>query len=98
MNAKLVLQRRQAALQGADDARGDAGRVPVHAHHGAERLEPERMRQPAQEFVAAVVMHDRLADDGAKRRHALPEPCRHAAAMERKISAASPSCHLSAIN
>ena len=60
------------------------------------------MRQPAQELVAAVVMHDRLlvapvmmddglADDGAELSHALGQPRRHAAAMERQISAARPS-------
>ena len=36
-------------------AGGDAGRVPVHPHHRAERLEPEGMGEPAQELVAAVV-------------------------------------------
>ena len=68
--------------------------MPVHAHDGAEGLEPEGVRQPAQEFVAAVVMHDGLADDGAERRHALAQPRRHAAAMEGKISAACSSCHV----
>ena len=86
-------QRRETALQCADHAGGDAGRMPVHAHDGAEGLEPEGMRQPPQEFIAAVVMDDGLADDGAERRHALPQPRRHAAAVERKISAACPSCH-----
>jgi excinuclease UvrABC ATPase subunit len=33
--------------------------------HQVSRLKPERMRQPLQEFVAAVVMDDRLSDDGA---------------------------------
>ena len=75
-------ERRQAALQGADDAGGDAGRMPVHAHDGAERLEPERMRQPLQEFVAAVVMDDRLGDDGAERRHARRQPRRHTSAVQ----------------
>ena len=47
MDAELSGQRRQATLQRADDARGDAGGMPVHPHHRAERLEPEGMRQPA---------------------------------------------------
>ncbi len=47
MDAELRGQRRQATLQRADDARGDAGGMPVHPHHRAERLEPEGMRQPA---------------------------------------------------
>ncbi len=36
MDSKLRGQWRQAALQRADDASGDAGGVPVHPHHGAE--------------------------------------------------------------
>ena len=44
------------------------------------------MRQPAQQFVATVVMNDRLAHDGAKPRHAVAEPFRHAPAVKWKIS------------
>jgi len=51
MQAEFARQWLQPALQRADDAGGDAGRMPVHAHHGAEGLEPERMRQATQEFV-----------------------------------------------
>ncbi len=40
-------ERRQPPLQRADHRRGDAARMPVHAHHGAERLEPERIGEPA---------------------------------------------------
>ena len=60
VNAELALQRREPALQCADHARRDAGRVPVHAHHGAERLEPERMREPPQQLLAPIVVHHRL--------------------------------------
>ena len=60
MDAELARERRQPALQRADHAGGDAGGMPVHAHHGAERLEPERMGEPAQQLVAAVVVDDRL--------------------------------------
>ena len=61
VEAELARERREPALQRADDAGRDARGVPVHAHHGAERLEPERMGEAAQQFVAPVVMHDRLA-------------------------------------
>jgi hypothetical protein len=71
MNAKFGSERSEAALQRADDAGRNAGRMPVHPHHRAKRLEPERVRQPLKEFIAAVVMHNRLADDGAERGHAL---------------------------
>ena len=82
VDAEFVRRGAQAALQGADDAGGDAGRMPVHAHDGAERLEPERMRQPLQEFVAAVMVDDRLGDDGAERRHARRQPRRNASAVQ----------------
>ena len=72
MDAEFALQGCEPALERADYARRDAGRMSVHAHHGTEGLEPERVRQPAQELIAAVVMHDGLANDGAERRHALP--------------------------
>ena len=68
VDAEFPGERRQAALQRADHAGGDAGRMPIHPHHGAERLEPERMRQPPQQLVAAIVMDDRLADMIAPRR------------------------------
>jgi hypothetical protein len=70
INSELGLEGFQAALEGPDDAGGDAGGVPVHAHHGPERLEPERVRKPAQELAGAVVVHDRLADHGAELGHA----------------------------
>ena len=59
VKAKLAFKRAQAALERAEHARGDAGGMPVHSHHGAERLKPERMRQAAQKFIAAVVMDRR---------------------------------------
>ena len=87
MEAEFALKRREPALEGAEHARGDAGGMPVHPHHRAERLEPERMREPAQELVAAVVMHDRLADHRAEPRHAVAEPFRHVAAVQRQVGA-----------
>ena len=41
VDAELLLKRSQPALQGTDHARRDIGGMPVHAHYGAERLEPE---------------------------------------------------------
>src|SRR5207253_2378561 len=43
VNAELAAAQRERALQRPEHARGDAGRVPVHPHHRAERLEPERL-------------------------------------------------------
>src|SRR5690606_24932892 len=83
VDAELVLERSEPALQRADDARRDARRVPVHPHHGAERLEPERMREPSQQLVAAVVMDDRLDDHTSESGHASGEPGRNPAAVQR---------------
>jgi hypothetical protein len=93
MQAELALERREPALERTDHAGGDAGRMPVHPHHGAERLEPERMRQPAQQLVAPVVKHDRLADHRAEPAHALAEPRRHASAMQRQVGASGSLGH-----
>src|SRR5215207_11094640 len=93
MQAKLAAERLQAALQRTQHAGGDAGGMPIHAHHRAERLEPEGMRQPAQELVAAIVMDDRLADHGAQPRHALGKPRRHPARMQRQVGATGSLSH-----
>src|SRR5580700_10062870 len=88
MKSEFVAERRQPAFERAQYAGGDAGRMPIHSHHRAERLKPEWMRQPAQKFVAPVVMDDGLGHDSAKPRHAVGQPFRHVAVMERQISAA----------
>jgi hypothetical protein len=95
MQAQVLLEGRQASLQGADHARGDAGGVPVHAHDGAEGLEPEGMGEAAKQLVAAVVMHDGLADHGSEARHAIGQPRRHPPAMQRQIGASRASSHRS---
>src|SRR5258708_35557305 len=94
MNAKLALQRRKAALQGTDDAGGNAGGMPIHPHHGAKRLKPERMRQPLQELVAAVMMDDSLANNGAERSHAFRQPRGTTPAANGKIRAARRTCQV----
>src|SRR6185437_8456329 len=53
MDAEFARQGLEASLERADDARGDARGMPVHAHDGAERLKPERMGEAAQQLVAA---------------------------------------------
>ena len=57
--------------------------MPVHAHDGAEGLEPERVRQPTEKLLAAVMVHDRFAHDRAQAGHPLGEPFRDAAAVQR---------------
>src|SRR5262249_3768726 len=74
-------------------AGGYARRMPIHSHHGAKRLEPEGMRQPSQEFIAAIVVDDCLADHGAERGHPRRKPWRHMSAMQRKLSTAGALAH-----
>ena len=93
VDAQFSRERRQAALEGADDAGGDAGRVPVHPHHRAEGLEPEGVSETAQQFVATILEDDRLADDGAQAGHAIAQPFGHPAAVKRQIGAAGASRH-----
>ncbi len=95
MQAELAGERSQAALQRADDAGGDAGGVPVHPHHRAEGLEPERMCQAAQQLVAAIFEGDRLGDHGSEPRHPLAEPARNTAAVQRQVGSAGSVAHAS---
>jgi hypothetical protein len=94
MNPKLIRERNQAALQGADHARCDARGMPIHAHHRAEGLEPERVGKAAQQLVAAIMMDDRFAHHRAEAGHSICQPIWHLPAMQRKIGTSSSSCHL----
>ena len=85
VDAELGRTRSQSPLERAHDGCRDAGRMPVHAHDGAERLKPEWIAQPRKQFGLAVMVNDALANRRAERRHARRKPCGHAAAMERKI-------------
>lgn len=46
------------------------------------------IRKALQEFIATIMVDDRLRDDGAKRRHACRQPLRHPSTMQRKNRAA----------
>src|SRR3954470_17882753 len=59
--------------------------MPIHAHYGTERLEPEGMGEAAQQLVAAIMMDDRLADQRAEMGHRVSKPLRDAAAVQRKV-------------
>ncbi len=94
METKLARHRGEAALERAEHAGGDAGGMPIHPHHRAERLKPEWMREAAEKFVAAVMLDDRCGDHGAEPRHAVGQPFRHMAAVQRKVGASGSSGHL----
>jgi hypothetical protein len=50
MDSEFVRAGIDSALQSAQHRGGDAGGVPVHAHHASERLEPERIAETRQEL------------------------------------------------
>jgi hypothetical protein len=83
----------RAALEGADHAGGDARRMPVHPHHGAEGLEPEWMGQPAQQLVTPIFDDDCLDDDRAQAGHAFAQPFWYAPAMQWQVGATGPIGH-----
>jgi hypothetical protein len=57
----------------ASKRRPEAG-VPIHAHHRAERLEPERVGEATQQLVAAIMMDDRFAHHRAESGHSIRQP------------------------
>ena len=61
-----LLARFDPALQRAHDGCRDARRVPVHAHHRAQRLEPKGIAQSRQESRGTVIINDRLGDRSAE--------------------------------
>src|SRR5512139_3214520 len=93
MDAELMLYRRQTALEGAHDTGCDAGRVPVHPHDGAKRLEPERIGEAAQELIATVVVYHGLRDHTAQPCHARRQPVRDLPAMQRQVRTAGALRH-----
>jgi hypothetical protein len=93
MQPELARERREAALQRADDAGGDARGMPIHPHHRAERLEPEGVGKAREELVAAVMEDDRLGDDRAELCHALRQPGGNATVVKRQIGASGATGH-----
>ena len=91
VDAQLVRSGIEAALQRADDGSRDAGRMPVHAHHRTEGLKPERIAQAREQLGRTVVEKNAFADRRAEARHAIGQPGRDTAAMQRKIGVAGAS-------
>ena len=72
---------REAALQCAHDRGGDARRVPIHSHHRAQCLKPERIAETREKRRRTVVVDDRLGDRCAEPGHAFGQPLRNPAAV-----------------
>jgi hypothetical protein len=97
VDAKLFLKRDQPPLQRADDACRDTGGMPVHAHHGSERLEPEWVREAPQQLIAAVMMDNRFADNRAEAGHSVGEPLGNLPSVQRQVGGSSPLGHQSSV-
>src|SRR3954453_783315 len=93
VDPELAGKGRETALEGADDAGGNAGGVPVHPHYGPKGLEPERVGQPAQQLVAPVMQDNGLAHNRGEAGHPVREPLRHSPAMQGKVGASGSSGH-----
>jgi hypothetical protein len=85
INPQLVRFWPEAALQCSHHGRSNPRRIPVHPHHGAERLEPEGIAETKEKRRRAVFVDDRLGYGRAQLRHAFAEPLGHAAAMKRQV-------------
>src|ERR1700730_15189169 len=93
MDPELLLQRSQSAFQRADYASRDPGGMPVHAHHGPQRLEPEGVGETPQELIAAVMMDNRFADTRPEARHSVGEPLGYLSSVQRQVGGSSPLGH-----
>jgi hypothetical protein len=69
--------------------------MPVHTHNGAERLEPEWVREAPQQLIAAVMMDNRFADNCAEAGHSVGKPFGNLSSMQRQIGGSSPLGHQS---
>jgi hypothetical protein len=86
INAELMGAGVHAALQRSHDGSSDSGRMPVHAHDAAERLEPERITQ-ARQKLADTVLRDHVFGDGrSEHLHSPGEPRGHTSAVQRQVS------------
>src|SRR5439155_391619 len=88
---QFLLAAGEPALERAQHAGGDPRGVPVHPEHAPQRLEPERMREAAQDPVRPLLQQQRLDDDRAEASHALRQPGGDAAGRTESRRAAP--CH-----
>jgi len=64
--AKFPGPRVEAALKRTHNRGGNARRMPIHAHDGAERLKPEGVAEPRKKLVRAIGEDDVLDDRSAE--------------------------------
>jgi hypothetical protein len=93
VNAELMLDGSQPALQRTNHARGDSRGMPVHSHHRTKRLKPEWVGEPAQYLISTIMMNDGFGDHCAETGHSSGKPARYLAAVEGEISASGATRH-----
>ena len=72
--------------------------MPVHAHHSSEGLEPERVDETTQQFVATVMMDNRFADNRAEAGHSVGEPPGNLSSVQGQVGGSSSQGHQSNIS
>src|SRR4051812_21090075 len=93
VDAKFGTERRQTAFQRPNDAGGDTRGVPIHAHDGSKRLEPERVGEAPEKLVPAIVMDNPLAHHRPEPSHSVGEPFGHMATVQGQVGASRSSSH-----
>src|SRR5690242_9973695 len=82
---ELALHAAQAFFERAADGRRYAGRMPVEAENAAERLKPVGVGNADKQLARALVLDDQPDDFASEPDHALEEPGRRFAAVERQV-------------
>src|SRR3954469_8571081 len=83
----------KTAFQRPNDAGGDTRGVPIHAHDGSKRLEPERVGEAPEKLVPAIVMDNPLVNHRPEPSHSVGEPFGHMATVQGQVGASRSSSH-----
>src|SRR2546423_10648320 len=84
IDAEVAAPRGETFLERAADGCRDPARVPVEPQYAAERLEPVWVGEPREECRASMAQDDRLGDLGGELPHAIEQPARGFAAVQRQ--------------
>jgi hypothetical protein len=88
-----VLETPEPHLQRSADGRGQPARVPVEPEQAAERLQPVRIGQPADDVVGPGILAHGEHEGARELRHPLEQPRRRTPIVEREIGSAGAMHH-----
>ena len=88
-NAEIALRAADRLFQCRSQNRGKPGRIPVKSKHGAERLKPHRIGNPAHKFIRPVFFNQDPGHLPSEPHHALKQPPRAGAVVQRKCGNAA---------